>query len=115
MHMKERKARTFLHEFAEAPENVVLYRDEVLCEVASDESAPPEARRYALAGLLARYVLSPSRLSEGDVKRLLDRRLGDGVAEKFRDLCTLCERRERGMDTDLLFRHFAGILDGRIP
>ena len=114
MHVNERKARTFRREFAEAPENMVLYSNDVLCEVASDENAPPEARRYALAGLLARYVLSPSKLGEGEVKRLLDRWIGDGAAEKFRDLCALCERRERGMNADLLFRHFAEIMDGFI-
>ena len=114
MYTKERKARMFRHEFAEAPENVILYRDEVLCEVVNDAKSLPEARRCALAGLLARYVLSPSRLGDGDVKRLLDTRLGDDTAEKFRDLCALCERRERGMNVDLLFRHFSGIMDGRL-
>lgn len=115
MYMKERKSRTFRHEFAEAPENVILYRDEVLCKVASDANSLPEARRHALAGLLARYVLSPSKLGDGEVKRLLDARWGDGTAEKFRDLCALCERREMGMNVDLLFRHFSEIMDGRLP
>ena len=115
MFMNDRKARAFRREFAEAPENIVFYRNEVLCEVASDENAPPEARRYALAGLLARYVLSPSRLGSGEAKRLLDGRWGSDAAEKFRDLCALCERRESGMNVDLLFRHFAAVTGGRIP
>ena len=113
MYLNERKARAFHREFAEAPEHIVLYRDEVLCEVASS-SVLPEARRYALAGLLARYVLSSSKLGEGEARRLLYEAWGGDAVESFRDLCTMCERREKGMNADLLFRHFSEMMNGHV-
>ena len=79
---KKCSARSFKRECAVHPQNVVFYGDEVLCKVAEDASSLPEARRYALAGLLARYVLSPSRLGDGSAKKLLDAWLGaDAVAK----------------------------------
>ncbi len=103
---KKRSSRSFKRECAANPENVVFYGDDVLYKVAEDANSLPETRRYALAGLLARYVLSPSRLAGGPAKRLLDAWLGVGAVEKFHGLCVLLERRERGMDADCLFRRF---------
>lgn len=103
---KKCSARSFKRECAVHPKNVVFYGDEVLCKVAEDASSLPEARRYALAGLLARYVLSPSRLGNGYAKKLLDAWLGADAVAKFHSLCILLERREKGMDADCLFRRF---------
>ena len=103
---KKRSPRSFKRECAANPENVVFYGDDVLCQVAEDANSLPETRRYALAGLLARYALSPSRLGDGQAKRLLDAWLGVGAVEKFHELCILLERRERGLDADCLFRRF---------
>lgn len=111
---KKRSPRSFKRECAANPENVVFYDDDVLCQVAEDANSLPEIRRYALAGLLARYVLSPSRLGDGQAKRLLDDWLGAGAVEMFHGLCVLLERRERGMDADSLFKRF-GQLIGENP
>ncbi|MBO4287178.1 MAG: hypothetical protein J5985_03310 [Kiritimatiellae bacterium] len=102
----ERKntSRSFKHECTVHPKNVVFYGDDVLCKVAEDASSLPEARGYALAGLLARYVLSPSRLGDGSAKKLLDAWLGADAVAMFHSLCILLERREKGMDADCLFR-----------
>ena len=103
---KKRNARSFKRECTAHPENVVFYGNDVLCKVAEDVYSLPEARRCALAGLLVRYVLSPSRLGGGSAKKLLDAWLGSGAVENFHSLCILLERREMGMDPNCLFRHF---------
>ena len=111
---KNRSPRSFKRECAANPENVVLYGDDVLCQMAEDANSLPETRRYALAGLLARYALSPSRLGDGQAKRLLEVWLGVGAVGKFHELCILLERRERGMDADCLFRLFGQSLQRSI-
>lgn len=108
MSLDERRntPRAFRRECADAPENVVFYSDDVLCKVAAEEDSLPEIRRYALAGLLLRYVLSPSRLGGGVAKVLLDNWLGPGGVERFHALCVVFERREKGMDAACLFKRF---------